>query len=152
MEAILKTQIGKFYIKFSNDGLSVLSFTLPRKLLSDDSSHEFSKKVEKQLCEYFDGIRKDFDLKLNLSGTDFQKKVWKQLIKVKYGKTASYGELAKKIKLPKGARAIGGANNKNPVMIIVPCHRIIQADGKLGGYAGGVELKQKLLDLESGNK
>lgn len=152
MEAILKTKIGKFYIKFSSKGLSVLSFKVPRKLLSDDSSHDFTKKVQEQLEEYLDGSRKKFDILLDLEGTEFQKKVWKELIKIKFGKTASYGDLAKKIGLNKGARAIGGANNKNPVMIIVPCHRVIQSDGKLGGYAGGVELKQRLLDLEENIK
>ena len=151
MEAILKTQIGKFYIKFSSKGLSLLSFKVPSKLLSDDSSHEFSKNVETQLSEYLNGSREEFDISLDLVGTEFQIKVWKELTKINYGQTSSYGDLAKKIKLNKGARAIGGANNKNPVMIIVPCHRVIQSDGKLGGYAGGIELKQRLLDLEQNN-
>jgi methylated-DNA-[protein]-cysteine S-methyltransferase len=148
MEAILKTKIGKLYIQFTSKGLSLLSFNVPSKLISDDSSKEFSKKVLNQLNEYFEGRRTKFDMALDLSGTEFQMKVWKELKKIKYGKTKSYGDLAKTIGLKKGARAIGGANNKNPIPIIIPCHRVIQSDGKIGGYAGGVDLKQKLLELE----
>lgn len=148
MEAILKTKIGKLYISFSERGLSVLSFKVPSKILRDDIDEPFAQEVLKELEEYFSGSRENFDLKLDLSGTDFQMKVWKQLKKIKYGKTSSYGDISNKIGLNKGARAVGGANNKNPIPIIIPCHRVIQSDGQIGGYAGGVALKEKLLALE----
>lgn len=97
------------------------------------------KQAAKQLDEYFNQKRKSFDLPLKIEGTDFQKKVWKALQKIPYGKTSSYGELAKTIGSPKASRAVGMANNKNPISIIIPCHRVIGADGTLVGYAGGLE-------------
>ena len=151
MDAILKTRMGKYYIQFSDNGLSLLSFDIPSKCINDGEKTIFAKDVQKQLDEYFTGKRKKFELLLDLKGTSFQMKVWKELSKISYAKTLSYGEISKKINLPKGARAIGGANNKNPLPIIIPCHRVIQSDGKLGGYAGGIVLKQQLLDLEQKN-
>ena len=106
------------------------------------------KKAASQLQEYFDGIRKKFNLPLALKGTDFQVKVWKALQDIPYGKTGSYGELAAITGNAKACRAVGMANNRNPIVIIVPCHRIIGSDGSLTGYAGGLDLKQKLLELE----
>lgn len=143
--------MGKYYIQFSDNGLSLLSFNIPSKCLNDGDKTNFAKDVQTQLEEYFCGKRKKFDLPLDLNGTNFQMKVWKELSKIGYGKTLSYGEVSQKIDLPKGARAVGGANNKNPLPIIIPCHRVIQSDGKLGGYAGGLVLKQQLLDLEKKN-
>ena len=101
-----------------------------------------------ELDEYFKGVRKEFSIPLDLQGTDFQKKVWEALCKVPCGSTATYGEIACMIGNPKASRAVGGANNKNPVPIIVPCHRIIGSNGKLVGYAGGVDMKQRLLEIE----
>jgi len=106
------------------------------------------KKVSVQLDEYFNGKRKTFDLPIVLNGTDFQMKIWKSLQKIPYGKTQSYGELAAAIGNPKACRAAGMANNKNPIAIIVPCHRVIGQDGNLTGYAGGLEIKKQLLELE----
>jgi methylated-DNA-[protein]-cysteine S-methyltransferase len=106
------------------------------------------EKAAQQLGEYFDGKRKKFDLPLALNGTEFQVKVWKALLDIPYGKIKSYGELAAMTGNPKASRAVGMANNRNPLVIIVPCHRIIGSDGSLTGYAGGLELKQKLLELE----
>jgi len=106
------------------------------------------KKAARQFSEYFDGKRKSFDLPLSLQGTDFQKKVWKALKNIPYGKTISYGEIAAKIGNPKACRAVGLANNRNPISIIIPCHRVIGHNGSLTGYGGGLELKQQLLDLE----
>lgn len=108
-------------------------------------------KFVKQLNEYFFKQRKKFDIKINidlLSGTSFQKKVWKELMNIPYGKTCSYKDIAKKIGNPNASRAVGGANNKNPIAIIIPCHRVVGAKGKLFGYAGGVYKKKFLLDLE----
>jgi len=101
-----------------------------------------------QLNEYFAGQRTEFDLPLTLKGTGFQESVWNELLKISYGKTISYGELAERLGNPGGMRAVGAANGQNPIHIIVPCHRVIAADGSLGGYTGGLEIKHKLLDLE----
>jgi methylated-DNA-[protein]-cysteine S-methyltransferase len=98
-----------------------------------------------QLKEYFEGTRSEFDLKLDPDGTGFQKKVWQKLLQVPYGKTKSYGEIALELGSSLNTRAVGTANGKNPVSIIVPCHRIIGHDGKLVGYAGGLERKRWLL-------
>lgn len=102
----------------------------------------------KQLSEYFEGTRQSFSLPLHLTGTEFQLKVWNELQRIPYGTTISYGELAKRAGNPKGSRAVAQANHNNPVCIVVPCHRVINADGSLGGYAPGPALKQQLLDLE----
>jgi len=106
------------------------------------------KKAAEQLDEYFNGQRKVFDLPLKLNGTKFQIDVWKALQKIPFGKTRSYGEIARAIKNPKAVRAVGMANNRNPIVIIVPCHRVIGHDGSLTGYGGGLELKRKLLEME----
>jgi methylated-DNA-[protein]-cysteine S-methyltransferase len=106
------------------------------------------KRAAAQLAEYFGGKRKTFDLPLALGGTAFQAAVWKALREIPYGKTLSYGELAARAGTPRACRAAGTANNRNPVVIIVPCHRVIGADGGLTGYGGGLALKQYLLDLE----
>lgn len=106
-------------------------------------------EVEKQLKEYFEGDRKEFNLPLELKGTPFQKKVWDELKKVPYGVTISYGELSRRIGNPKAVRAVAQACGANPVAIIVPCHRIIATGGKTGGYTGGVEHKIRLLEIET---
>ncbi len=113
-----------------------------------DKSHPVLLECEKQLNEYFAGKRKEFSVKLDPVGTEFQKSVWRQLSKIPFGETRSYGELAKKLGNPKAGRAVGAANGKNPLSIVVPCHRVIGADGKLTGFAGGLENKEKLLKLE----
>lgn len=106
------------------------------------------KKAYEQLDEYFKGLRKNFDLPLLLDGSEFQIKVWKALMTIDYGKTATYGDIAKLIGSPKASRAVGGANNKNKIAIIIPCHRVIGSNGTLTGYAGGLGIKKYLLDLE----
>jgi len=107
------------------------------------------KKAAAQLCEYFNGKRKTFNLPLVLHGTDFQVKVWEALQNIPYGETLSYGELAALIGNPKACRAVGMANNRNPIVIIVPCHRVIGHNHSLTGYGGGLELKRQLLELEN---
>jgi len=102
-----------------------------------------------QLAEYFRGERTRFELPLVLHGTDFQKRVWQALCEVAYGRTASYKQIAQALGDPKAVRAVGGANNRNPIAIIVPCHRVIGAGGALVGYGGGLDIKIKLLDLEA---
>lgn len=105
-------------------------------------------RVCRQLDEYFVGDRTAFDLPLELGGTPFQRKVWQALEAIPYGETVSYGEVARRIGSPRAVRGVGGANGRNPVAIVVPCHRVIAADGSLGGYGGGLERKRRLLELE----
>ena len=110
------------------------------------------KKCIQQLDEYFLGNRKEFELNLSPSGTEFQGKVWTELLKVPFGKTRSYLEQSKKLGDVKAIRAVASANGKNPISIIIPCHRIVGSDGSLTGYAGGVWRKKWLLEHENGNK
>ena len=104
--------------------------------------------AKRQLAEYFDGTRRDFDLPLAPHGTAFQRRVWDELRRISYGETISYGELARRIGKPTASRAVGAANGRNPLAIVVPCHRVIGADGTLTGYGGGLSVKQALLALE----
>lgn len=106
------------------------------------------KEAVRQFERYFAGELKEFSLPLAPEGTDFMKQVWTALCEIPYGKTATYGEIAEKIGKPKAARAVGLANNRNPIPIIIPCHRVIGANGSLTGYAGGLDMKKRLLDLE----
>jgi methylated-DNA-[protein]-cysteine S-methyltransferase len=107
-------------------------------------------KAAQQLREYFAGERTDFDLPLNPAGTAFQKSVWKELCEIPYGATISYGELGKRLGNPAASRAVGLANGRNPISIIIPCHRVIGANGSLTGYGGGLDRKKMLLGLERG--
>ena len=106
------------------------------------------KEGERQLLDYFRGERHTFDLPLAPEGTPFQHSVWKALAEIPWGQTRSYGDIARRVGRPGGAQAVGQANRKNPIPILIPCHRVIAADGTLGGYAYGLPLKQKLLELE----
>lgn len=101
-----------------------------------------------QVCEYLKGHRRTFDFPYELKGTEFQKKVWNELCQVPYGETRTYREIAAAVGNPKASRAVGMANSKNPLMIVVPCHRIVGTDGRLVGYAGGLNMKKALLELE----
>ncbi len=114
--------------------------------------NNITKKTVSQLEEYFNGKRKSFDLPLAFNGTPFQVNVWKSLIDIPYGETKSYSEQADSIGNPKAVRAVGGANNKNKIAVIIPCHRVVGKSGKLVGYAGGIHIKKYLLELESRNK
>ena len=116
---------------------------------TDDVVSEMLWETADQLQEYFNGQRRQFDLKLYPAGTDFQRKVWQALIEIPYGKTISYQELSKKLGDIKAIRAVASANGKNPLWIIVPCHRVIGSDGSLTGYAGGLHRKRWLLEHES---
>ncbi len=140
-----KTIIGKIFIEADGDFLTQISF---RKLSGKRLETPIIKETITQLEEYFIKKRKTFDLPLKLEGTDFQKQVWKALLTIPYGKTATYKDIAKIIGNEKASRAVGMANNKNKLPIILPCHRVIGANGDLTGYAGGLEIKQKLLNLE----
>lgn len=112
---------------------------------------ELVRETKRQLDEYFAGKRKDFDVPTRLNGTEFQKRVWLALRDIPYGKTASYKDIAAAVGCPKGYRAVGMANNRNPISIIYPCHRVVGSDGSLTGYGGGLDVKAKLLELERRN-
>lgn len=116
--------------------------------MEEDSTNPLLLKVEKQLKEYFEGKRQTFDLPLKMDGTAFQKAVWEELKKIPFGQSVSYKYIAQKLNNQKAVRAVGSANGRNPISIIVPCHRVIGADGNLSGFAGGVDRKKILLDLE----
>jgi len=122
--------------------------TQPQELGAYSDEHAVLNQTKLQLEEYFSGRRTQFDLPLAAKGTDFQQSVWQALCKIPYGETWSYQQLADEIGNPKAVRAVGLANGKNPISVIVPCHRVIGKNGKLTGYAGGVETKEKLLQLE----
>lgn len=147
-----ETDIGRINIVENNNAIIEIYFG-ENEISNDIEIKETSliKKTIKQLEEYFMGKRKAFDISIFSEGTEFQKKVWNELINIPYGETRSYGEIAKRVNNPKGARAIGMANNKNPISIIIPCHRVIGASGKLVGYGGGLDIKEKLLKLEKEN-
>ena len=108
------------------------------------------REVDKQMKEYFEGERKEFDLPLRPEGTDFQKKVWNALLEIPFGETRSYQDIANAVGSPKACRAVGMANHQNPIIIVIPCHRVIGKNGKLVGYGGGLSMKEKLLLLEKG--
>ena len=124
---------------------------LKRVLQADfeDSSSAVIEKAIVLLDEFFAGKRKKFDLPFLFVGTNFQKKVWNELLKIPYGKTVSYGEMASRIGMPRAVRAVANANGANAISIFVPCHRVIGSDGSLTGYGGGLAAKKKLLDLET---
>ncbi|MEL7648067.1 MAG: methylated-DNA--[protein]-cysteine S-methyltransferase [Sedimentibacter sp.] len=107
-----------------------------------------ARKAAQQLYEYLDGKRSAFDLPLNPQGTEFQKSVWKALLDIPYGETRSYRQVAEAVGNSKACRAVGMANNRNPIMIFIPCHRVVGSDGSLVGYGGGLDMKKQLLDLE----
>ena len=150
MKNYFKSPIGILEITYENEGLT--SLKLIEKTDKEAAETSFSKKIKSQLKEYFSGERKTFDIKIKLYGTDFQKKVWKELQKISYGEVKSYSEIAKQIGNKNAQRAVGSACNKNPIMIIIPCHRVISKSGKIGGFEYGVNLKEKLLHFEKGVK
>lgn len=145
------TPIGRLRLTANDDGslTGVFMETDPREpeatWVRDDETFE---QARQQLSEYFAGERKEFDLDLAPEGTPFQRKVWEALLTIPYGEVRSYGEVAGQIGKPGAARAVGLANGKNPIAVIVPCHRVIGASGSLTGYGGGLERKRTLLDLE----
>lgn len=151
----LTAPIGRVVVIASDRGLHNVSFDpdgLPRSLdgctVTEQPSHPVVAAALRQLREYFAGTRTTFDMKLDLEGTEFQVSAWKALAKVKFGRTASYAQQAASIGRPTATRAVGAANGKNPVAIVLPCHRIVGSNGSLTGFAGGLDTKQWLLDHE----
>ena len=145
---IIKSPLGFTKILGNEDGITSVTVLNSEEKVTDIISIELEDCVI-QLNQYFEGTRKAFNIKLNPTGTDFQKRVWKQLDQIPFGKTISYLELSKKLGDVKAIRAVANANGKNPLWIITPCHRVIGSDGSLTGYAGGLHRKQWLLDHES---
>lgn len=121
---------------------------VPLKSLEEDKNHPILEETETQLKAYFSGKLNEFSIPLDAIGTEFQKKVWEALRTIPFGQTRSYQQIAQQIGNPKAVRAVGAANGKNPISIVVPCHRVIGANGKLTGFAGGLSIKEYLLDLE----
>ena len=143
----VKTPIGQIVLE--SDGDVLIGLRLPNAvgLGRRDEESPVLKEAATQLQEYFAGERTDFDLPMELDGTPFQRGVWAALSRIPYGETISYGELARRVGRPKGPRAVGQANGRNPIAIIVPCHRVLASNG-IGGYGGGLPVKRALLALE----
>jgi len=145
--ATLDTPVGCVTVASSAKGLSFLGFgnSVPADAIIDRAAN--SAYLE-QISEYFQGTRTSFDFPLDVKGTTFQLAVWNALTHIPYGETRAYGEIAKSIGKPGAARAVGMANHDNPIAVVIPCHRVVGQNGALTGYAGGLELKQKLLSIE----
>ena len=145
-----ETPVGKLCIGEENGAITRVTWRqIPEESILEET--ELILECKTQLDAYFRGERKGFDLPLLPKGTAFQQKVWKALTEIPYGETRTYGEIAAAVGNPKAARAVGMANNKNPIGIIIPCHRVVGANGKLVGYAGGMDRKEWLLELEKAN-
>lgn len=145
----IHTPIGFLEITGNSEGLSSVIFSDVEAKNNSENIPEDLKDAVIQLQEYFEGSRKEFTLKLDPKGTDFQKRVWEELQKIPYGKTVNYLQIAKRLGDPKVIRAAASANGKNPISIIIPCHRVIGSDGSLTGYAGGLHRKKWLLEHEN---
>lgn len=144
-----ETNIGKIGIVENGSFITHVYFGESTPQDANITETPLLKKASKQLQEYLEGKRKIFNLPLAPKGTEFQEKVWRALQEIPYGKTYSYKDIAKSIGNVKASRAVGMANNKNPILIFIPCHRIIGTNGKLVGYAGGLDIKEKLLEMEA---
>ena len=145
--AVMNTTVGPLTVASTDKGLAAVHFgnNVPEDAVVDNSAN---REIMKQLSEYFDGKRTRFELPLDVEGTAFQKSVWNELLRIPYGETRSYGDIAKALGKPAAARAVGMANHNNPVAIVIPCHRVVGQNGSLTGYAGGLQLKEQLLSIE----
>ncbi len=163
--SILDSPVGPLFLAASEKGLVALEFDArlpgqqtirpnPRDLRTESKQHSFEPSPDslapyaRELAEYFAGTRREFTFPVDLRGTEFQLACWHALQAIPYGETRSYADIARAVGRPAGFRAVGMANNRNPVAIVVPCHRVIASDGTLCGYGGGLETKRKLLELE----
>ncbi len=142
-----KTPIGNIVIKSNGKAVTDIFIGSPEKETPD----KFTEKAACELRLYFSGELKKFSFPVELSGTDFQKRVWHLLTEIPYGETVSYGDIAEKLGGKRYSRAVGGAVNKNPILIAVPCHRVVGSDGSLTGFACGLSVKKYLLDIEDRN-
>lgn len=149
----MKSSIGPIYLTVTEVGLvSILwketNTPMLKSLRGESPETKMMNLAIKEISEYLEGTRTKFTIKLLPEGTDFQKRVWNELKKIPYGKTCSYKDIAIKLNDKNASRAVGTANGKNPISLIVPCHRVINTSGSLGGYAGGLDIKTRLLELE----
>ena len=150
----IRSPVGELTLIASNDGLAAILWENDRPgrvrldVVAEDANHPVLLETERQLAEYFAGRRKTFDLTLDFAGTEFQKKVWRALLTIPFGETRTYGQIAMQVGDPKAVRAVGAANGRNPISIVAPCHRVIGSNGKLTGFAGGLDVKAQLLRLE----
>ena len=148
MQKKISSKIGTLYLVASNKGLQGIFWNKQPAPMLDS---KILLQCEQQLTEYLDGKKKNFNIPLDIIGTEFQKLVWQELAKIPYGVTKSYKDIAIAINNKNACRAVGNANGKNPIAIIIPCHRVIAANGTIGGYAGGLAIKRKLLKCENIN-
>ncbi|WP_069384490.1 methylated-DNA--[protein]-cysteine S-methyltransferase [Halomonas caseinilytica] len=140
--------LGLLRLSATASGINEIAFVMAKDAAPRPS--EITERARQQLAEYFAGERRDFDLPLAPEGTDFQRRVWEALATIPFGETRNYAEIAEQLRCKGGQRAVGAANGKNPIAIVVPCHRVIGSDGRLTGYAGGIGRKQWLLAHEAG--
>jgi O-6-methylguanine DNA methyltransferase len=162
---LFESPVGALFLAASGRGLVALEFDKrlpgqqtirpnPRDLRAESKSVRFEESAAemqvyvRELQEYFDGERRRFEFPIDLRGTDFQLDCWRALLAIPYGETRTYADIARAVSRPQGFRAVGMANNRNPIAIVVPCHRVIASDGTLCGYGGGLDIKRKLLELE----
>lgn len=154
----MDSPVGKLKLVASDEGLVAILWQkdrperVPLGEMVEEPGQRVLAETERQLVEYFAGERREFELPLDMRGTRFQKDVWEALLGIPFGETRSYGELARQLGSPAASRAVGAANGRNPISIVVPCHRVIGASGKLTGFAGGLDVKMRLLELERGEK
>jgi methylated-DNA-[protein]-cysteine S-methyltransferase len=152
---IVPSPVGKLRLVGGDRGLTEVSWeskrsSVPRLEATQDPDHPVLLEAARQLDQYFTGRRKAFELKLEFRGSDFQKRVWDELLKIPFGETRTYGEIARRLGNVNAMRAVGAANGRNPIPIIAPCHRVIGASGALVGFGGGLEVKEYLINFERG--
>ena len=151
---IHNSPVGRLTLVGSDDGLAAILWENDRPgrvriaVETEDAMHPVLAETGRQLDEYFDGRRKEFALPLDMAGTAFQRKVWNALLTIPFGETRSYKDVARQIGTPDAVRAVGAANGRNPVSIVTPCHRVVGSTGRLTGFAGGLDVKARLLELE----
>jgi methylated-DNA-[protein]-cysteine S-methyltransferase len=154
---VIRSPVGPLKLVASGEGLAAILWKhdSPRRVrlgeVVEDETNPILLETERQLREYFAGQRKVFALELDFAATDFQRRVWSALLTIPHGETRSYGQIAKQIGCPAAVRAVGAANGRNPISIIAPCHRVVGSTGKLTGFAGGLDVKARLLALEAGS-
>jgi methylated-DNA-[protein]-cysteine S-methyltransferase len=154
----MSSPVGMLTLVASEAGLAAILWENDRPLRvrlsieAEDNAHPVLVEAERQLAEYFSGRRQQFSLTLDPSGTDFQRRVWSALMTIPFGETRSYAQIAAQIGQPRAARAVGAANARNPLSIVAPCHRVVGASGALTGFAGGLDVKAQLLELEQAAK
>jgi len=150
----MHSPVGELKLVAADEGLAAILWEnddpqrVRLNIVAEHKTHPVLVATERQLNEYFAGKRSAFDLQLDFAGTEFQRKVWAALLTIPFGETRSYGQIAEQIGSPKAVRAVGAANGRNPISIVAPCHRVIGSNGKLTGFAGGLEAKARLLGLE----